>query len=306
MAWKNTWTSVREWFRSHNKDGVRLIACQRRDNDEEAATVMVDEGRIETIEKLSVAGAAATAVVGTTGILPQPYTHEISAGNTISFQPLQHGVSVIVATAAGESVAAVGKVCTFTDRNDDASTVTTMRATLAASNAAGLVRIDLGTAVVGDTWDHLLTLPEEELWALGTLPATCLTAWDTVLGRFAPVEMDATGGIKNSPSSLSYGEGDTVPQLRVQHARQFGVALAATGTGVATPCRLWGLSVTGFAGAGTATIRDGGAGGTVRYAQPIAADGIIELGEGTFGTDVHVTYGAGLAGTITPLYSPTT
>lgn len=191
-----------------------------------------------------------------------------------------------------------------------------------------------------------MTLADTALWALGTLPANALLAWDTVLGRFAPVEMaqhDAVatatgtrliGTAYADPASLpadvsadgddarvttsrkgevyvylsrlGYGEGDTVPQLRTQSARSFGVALAATGTGVAVPCRLWGLSVTGFAVGGSVEIRDGGAGGTLRYTIAVAADGIIECGSGTFATDCHITYVAPLAATVTPLYVPLT
>jgi hypothetical protein len=129
------------------------------------------KGMLLTRAMLSVAGAAPTAQVGTLGRLNQDLSYAIAAGKTVVFHPLQHGVSVIVATAAAEAVSAAGLVVTFTDLNTDASTVTTMRAKLAASNAAGLVEIQLGTAVGGDTWNHLLTLAETPLWATGTVPA---------------------------------------------------------------------------------------------------------------------------------------
>jgi hypothetical protein len=171
MAAWNSWKLLRDEFVKRLKFGVRIMAGQKSDLAGEAEAVRVDTGRLEVIEKLAVAGAAPSEVVGTPGRLNEDVTYEISAGNTVIFHPLQHGVSVSVATAAGESVAAVGRVVTFTDRNDDASTVATMRASLAASNAAGLVEILLGTAVVGDTWDHTLVLAETPLWASGTIPA---------------------------------------------------------------------------------------------------------------------------------------
>jgi hypothetical protein len=250
-------------------------------------------------------GATPTVQQGTTGRLNADLSYNIAAGKGIIFHPLQHGVSVSVASGGAAAVLATGRAVVFTEKSDDTTTLTAMLALLAASNAAGLVAIQLGTAVGGDTWNHLLTLADTALYASGTIPANLMCGLYPD-GYNWPLEVDATGGLKTSAASLAYGEGDTVPQLRVQEARTFGTALVATGTGVAVPCRLRCLSVTGLTVAGSVGIRDGGAGGTLRFTVPVTADGVIELGSGTFGTDVHITFVVPLAATVLPLYAPLT
>lgn len=73
-----------------------------------------------------------------------------------------------------------------------------------------------------------------------------------------------------------------------------GVRVTATGTVLARPTRVLGISYLGGATAGTIVLRDGGAGGTIRLTNDTSAgtlaDGVDIPGDGIlFTTDVHAT-----------------
>ena len=75
--------------------------------------------------------------------------------------------------------------------------------------------------------------------------------------------------------------------------------IAATGTFRGTPTVVTGVYVNSLAGGGTITLRDGGAGGAIRFqfSHPAVAGGeMIPIPGGimTFGTDVHATLDAGI------------
>jgi hypothetical protein len=134
-------------------------------------------------------GATPTVQQGTTGRLNADLSYNIAAGKGIIFHPLQHGVSVSVVSGGAAAVLATGRAVVFTEKSDDTTTLTAMLALLAASNAAGLVAINLGTAVGGDTWNHLLTLADTPLWASGTVLASANLELDED-GYAYPVESE--------------------------------------------------------------------------------------------------------------------
>lgn len=132
-------------------------------------------------------------------------------------------------------------------------------------------------------------------------------AWpaDGAAGTARRLISNLKGMLVTTAGTLAYGEGDTVPQLRVQHRNHFGTARTTTGTAVDVPCVLRAISVTAFVAGDVLTIRDSGAAGTIRFVWAIDANGIIELGSGVFAVDVHFTFGAALDATITALFAPT-
>jgi hypothetical protein len=183
---RNFWSAVRGAFRA-------MFAQSTTDPDAGVA-LQADEAdgalHVKTVgAKLPVAGAAPSTVVGTPGRLNQDLAYNIAAGKGIVFHPLQHGVSVSVASGGAAAVLATGRAVVFTEKSDDTTTLTAMLALLAASNAAGLVAINLGTAVGGDTWNHLLTQPDTALWASGTVPASANLELDED-GYAYPVESE--------------------------------------------------------------------------------------------------------------------
>jgi hypothetical protein len=236
------------------------------------------DGNAQVQPVLPVAGADPTPVVGTLGRLNQDYTYAIAAGKTIRFHPLVHGVSVVVATDAAEAVNAAGLVVTFTDLNTDLSTVTTMRAALAASNAAGLVSIELGTAVGGDTWDHLLTLAETPLWASGTHAAGAVLVLGPD-GYMWPAETDSTGGIKVSQSSLLFSEDGSRNVMRTEHqGTETGrSAVSAIVVAAGTAGRIYGHVLEAGAGGATFTVRKDAVIGGAIIAQFVLAANAYDL-----------------------------
>ncbi len=96
MAAWNTWKLLRDEFVKRLKYGVRIMAGQKSDLAGEAEAVRVDTGRVETIEKLSVAGATPTAKVGTTGRLPATKTITFNAATAMvgTYRPKGGGVTV--------------------------------------------------------------------------------------------------------------------------------------------------------------------------------------------------------------------
>lgn len=237
------------------------------------------------------------------GRLNADVTYAIAAGKTISFHPLQHGVSVSVASGGAAAVLATGRAVVFTEKSDDSTTLTAMLALLAASNAAGLVAINLGTAVGADTWNHLLTLADTALWASGTIPANlqCALYPD---GYVWPIEVDSTGGVKVSQSSRTSGENGlsgSSGRIWTQVPGAYGTRLTDSGTLFASPCRLIGLLVTTTTVATAAgSIKDGGSGGTEKWSPFCNALGTVFLpcGGATHGTDVYFTKGTDWAGSI--------
>jgi len=232
---------------------------------------------------------------GVTGRLTKDLTFTISAGNDIVIHPKQGGVSVIVATAAAAAVSATGKVVTLTSKNDDTTDVAAMNVLIAASAAvSALIGPLQGTA--GDLFDHLLLLAETPLWENGTIPANALIALDSS-GYWSPVEMDTSGGIKMSMTSLIAGEDITAGRLKVMPkcATGSGGILVASGTGHNAACVVHRVMIaeTGGANPITVLLRDGGAGGTVKTPTfTVAASGSVTHELNTaHGTDVYITCG---------------
>jgi hypothetical protein len=270
---------------------------------------VTDTGEMPMAARLPVAGAAPTAVVGTLGRLNQDLSYAIAAGKTISFHPLQHGVSVSVASGGAAAVLATGRAVVFTEKSDDTTTLTAMLALLAASNAAGLVGINLGTAVGADTWNHLLTQPDTALWASGTIPAQVAVALYPD-GYQWPLEVDATGGLKVSQSSALSGEnGLTGSSGRIwtQVPGTGGTVLTDSGTLYASPCRVIGFLVTTTTVAtAEGTFTDGTTGGTVRAKHFLNALGTQYLPAFglTVGTDLCFNKGTAWVGSIVAVVDP--
>jgi hypothetical protein len=123
------------------------------------------------VQRLPVAGAAPTAVVGTTGRMNKDVIFTIDAGMTATVHPLRGSVSVIFNTAAAAAVTATGKVVTLTAKNAPALTdITAMNVLIAASaTVSALIGPLVGTGA--DTFDAALAIAETPLWESGTIPA---------------------------------------------------------------------------------------------------------------------------------------
>jgi hypothetical protein len=246
----------------------------------------------------ATSGAQPSKVRGTTGRLNQDLSYAIAAGKTISFHPLQHGVSVSVVSGGATAVLATGRAVVFTEKADDTTTLTLMLAALAASNAAGLVAINLGTAVGGDTWNHLLTQPDTALWASGTIPAQVAVALYPD-GYNWPLEVDATGGLKSSQSSLAFFEDASRGVARIEKqptssAWQAGSAIIVA-AGIAGRTYSVDMLVSGGAGA-TVNLRDDAVvGGTIRRQFIYTTDGYKheEVGDFAYGNGLYLEVNAG-------------
>ncbi len=302
MAAWNTWKLLRDEFVKRLKYGVRIMAGQKSDLAGEAEAVRVDTGRVETIEKLSVAGATPTAKVGTTGRLPATKTITFNAATAMvgTYRPKGGGVTVATVLGGGHSVAVLGRAITVTVQVG-VTTKANLDADWAASAAAlALAEFTCTAGTVGAGYlAETITLEDA-----GTIPlGAAMALWPD--GYWRPAEVDSTGGLKTSASSLHYGEGDTVPQLRVQQRGMYGTALAASGTTIAVPCNLTGVAYSVTVG-GVVDVRDGGAGGAIKmsYTLPVGA-GLIPI-FAAHGTDVYLTYNAPLAGALCGIYAPTT
>lgn len=244
-------------------------------------------------------GATPTQQQGVPGRMPLDYTFTIAAGKTIQVHPKRAGASFSVATAGAAAVSASGLAVVLTSKSDDTTTVAAMQALIAASPAVAALLSISGTAL--DTFDHLLVLADTPLWYEGTIPANLICALGPD-GYVWPVELDATGGIKTSDSSIGGGE-DLPNKTQVTEERWAlgsGGILAASGTAHNVPGRIACLVVSETGGANPVTcyLRDGGAGGTVKTPTFYVAAG--QSKEIWFslpaGTDVYAT----IAGAGTP------
>lgn len=137
-----------------------------------------------------------------------------------------------------------------------------------------------------------------ELRDIAALPA------DGVAGSVRRLLASLKGILYTYPAYLSYGEGDTVPQLRTQHRGTYGTATAVSAQVVAVPCVLQKLLYSTTAG-GQVDVRDGGAAGAIKcsFLLPIGASSIAI--DAIHGTDVYYTFVAPLAGTLNAVYAPT-
>lgn len=182
---------------------------------EKAATeITVGQGAPSRPFLPATSGGTPAQQQGVSGRLPQDITYTLAAGKTITIHPKRAGVSVSVATAGAAAVSATSLAVTLTNKNDDSTTVAAMQALIAASaSVAALVSIS-GTAL--DTFDHTLTLADTPLWYNGTIAANVMAALGSD-GYFWPVEMDATGGIKTSDSSLHAGEDVPTDVTKIEH-----------------------------------------------------------------------------------------
>jgi hypothetical protein len=203
----------------------KYVPLLLNDNGELPVAVTIGDTIVTNPYLPATPGATSTKQQGTLGRLNQDLSYAIAAGKTISFHPLQHGVSVSVVSGGAAAVLATGRAVVFTEKSDDTTTLTAMLALLAASNAAGLVAINLGTAVGADTWNHLLTLADTALWASGTIPAQLMCAVGPD-GYNWPVELDASGGVKSSQSSLAAGEDITNDVQKVEHRYSYANGVA--------------------------------------------------------------------------------
>lgn len=144
----------------------------------------------------ATSGSTPSVQQGVTGRLNRDYNFTIAAGDVITIHPLQGGVSVIVTTAAAAAVSASGKVVTLTSKNDDSTTVTAMQALIAADSAVAALLTITGNGA--DTFDHLLTLTETELWYSGTIPANLMCALGPD-GYIWPAQLTSAASVMESP-----------------------------------------------------------------------------------------------------------
>lgn len=292
-------------------DRVITVAADVKlgDNGERMITRCDNDGMSYVLPRLPrTPGAVPTDVQGTPGRLPVDETFSIAAGKYITVHPLQVGVSWVMATAGAAAVSAVGKVVTLTSKNDDTTTVTAMRALIAASaSVAALISIPTGTGA--DTFDHTYVQPDTALWASGTIPAhlQCALYPD---GYVWPIEVDSTGGLKSSMSSALSGEnGLTGSSGRIwcQVPGTGGTVLTDSGTLYASPCRVIGFIVTtSTAATAEGTFKDGGVGGTTKaghFFNVIGSVFVPAFGL-TVGTDLYFTKGTTWAGTIVAVVDP--
>jgi hypothetical protein len=288
-------------------DRVVTVAADVRlgDNGERMIARCDNDGMSYVLPRLPrTPGAVPTDVQGTPGRLQVDETFSIAAGKYITVHPLQAGVSWVMATAGAAAVSAVGKVVTLTSKNDDTTTVTAMRALIAASaSVAALISIPTGTGA--DTFDHTYVQAETPLWTTGTIPANAMVGlgpdgyyWPMEIGQHdspagtqgtrligtayadpagLPADVSADGddarvatdrkGVQFiRPSQQEPGDSESMPQKQVQFRGLWGTAMAASGQSI--PLATVGVLLNimcAITTAGTFNLRDGAAGGAVLW-----------------------------------------
>lgn len=243
--------------------GGKYVPLLLNDNGELPVAVTIGDTIVTNPYLPATPGAASTKQQGTSGRLPVDVTLTINTGMSIIVHPKQGGVSVIGANGAAAAVSATGKVVTLTAKNDGTTTVTAMLALIAASaSVAALLGIS-GTGA--DTFVATFTVAETPLWASGTIPANALMTLGPD-GYQWPAEVDSTGGLKTSFSSLLFSEDGSRNVMRVERQGAETGRLVASGVVVAagTGGRILGHVLEAGAGGATFNVRkDGVIGGAI-------------------------------------------